>query len=153
MSKSTMYKAAKMFLYKNLKNKVNFRTISAYLQSIGFAVILYDRDCDNELLRKYNLLEYSKNIKGFTVFRKDFKAVFIDAHSCREEKLCVLLHEAAHIILGHIDQKDIQEARFMEMEADAFAYYVLHSPGRALISRLSFLLTWVLIFVFIMMSR
>lgn len=120
-----MYKAANKFR-KTLKRKIDFKTISTHLQSIGFSVIFYNQNTDNEILIKYGLVEFSRTVKGFTVYRKDFKAVFIDNSTSREEKLYVLLHETAHIVLGHIDKKDIQDSRFMEMEADAFAHEVLN---------------------------
>lgn len=123
---NSIYLTANKFKRKTLKNKVDFKTVSAYLQSIGFAVVLYNCNKDNDLLIKYDLVDFSKTVKGFTVYRKDFKAVFIDDSPAREEKLCVLIHETAHIVLGHIDKKDIQDARLMEMEADAFAHQVLY---------------------------
>lgn len=122
----SIYKTAKHFIKKDLKYDINFKTVSAYLQNIGFAIVPYTRDKDNEILVKYNLLEFSKTVRGFTVFRKDFKAVFIDSSIASEEKLCVLLHETAHIILNHIDKKDLKDERTLEMEADAFAYAVLN---------------------------
>ena len=121
-----MQTTANKFRKKDLKNDVNFKSVSTYLQSIGFPVVLYNRNNDNELLIKYNLLDFSRTVKGFTVFKKDFKAVFIDEDTSCEEKLYVLLHEVAHIVLGHIDKKNIKDARLMEMEADAFAYQLLY---------------------------
>lgn len=124
----SVYKTAEKFKNKSLKGNVNFKTASSYLQSIGFPVLFYNTGKDNELLVKYNLTELSKTVKGFTVCRKDFKAVFIDDSSPCEEKLYVLLHEAAHIVLGHMDKRDIKDGRLIEMEADAFAYAVLNPP-------------------------
>lgn len=127
-----MYKTADNFIKKDLKNNANFKTVSTYLQRRGFAVIMYGCDIDNEILAKYNLVEYSKTVKAFTVYSKDFKAVFVDDACACEEKLYVLLHETAHIVLGHIDKKDLQDSRFQEMEADAFAYSVLHPQNNHL---------------------
>ena len=126
MMNKNILRTARKFVCRELKNKVDFKTVSAYLQKIGFAVVLYDCNKDNDLLIKYDLVEFSKTVKGFTVYRKDFKAVFIDNNTACNEKLCVLLHETAHIILNHIEQKDVQDARHIEMEADYFAYQVLH---------------------------
>lgn len=113
------------FFLKELKGKVDFCSVRNYLSGKGFSVAFYNPEKDNDLLIKYNVLQFSKTVKGFTIFRKDFMAVFIDESISCEEKLYVLLHETGHIILGHIEKKNIQDERFMEMEADAFAYKAL----------------------------
>lgn len=117
---------ANYFVKKKLKNKVNFETVKSYLQSIGYAVIFYNSDKDNEILNKYDLTEFSKTVKGFTVFRKDLHAVFIDENSSCVQRLCSILHEVAHIELNHINEKNIKDSRIMEMEADVFAYHLLN---------------------------
>lgn len=119
-------KAANQFIKKELKNKVDFETVCEYLRTIGYAVIFYNSYKDNEILNKYDLTDFSKTVKAFTIFRKDLKAVFIDENSSCNDKICSLLHETAHIIFGHINEKNIKESRTMEMEADAFAYAVLN---------------------------
>jgi Zn-dependent peptidase ImmA (M78 family) len=118
--------SANYFIKRKLKNKVNFDTICEYLRTIGYAVIFYNSDKDNEILNKYDLTEFSKTVKAFTVFRKDLHAVFIDENSTCVQRLCSILHEVAHIELNHINEKNIKDSRIMEMESEFFAYHLLN---------------------------
>lgn len=120
-----MHKTAKK-LIKDVKGEISLKNMISYLQKTGYAVIFYTEDKDNNLLIKYNLTKHSKTVKAFTFISKDFKGVFINDDAPLENKLYSVLHEIGHIVMKHLSQKQTSNDRFIEMEADAFAYEVLN---------------------------
>ena len=125
--KNNVTLTAKNFIKKDLKKKIDFDTITEYLKTKGYIVVFYDKNKENELLDKLDLLDYSKTVSAFTVRRNDVKFIFIDSCASSEDKLYLLLHETGHILLNHMNTNELTvNLRLQEIEADAFTHEVLH---------------------------
>lgn len=71
------------------------------------------------------LEEYADSHQAFTVSHGKRKIVFINIKA--QDKLCSLLHETAHILLGHLKEDErISNKREQELQAEAFTYFVLN---------------------------
>lgn len=110
---------------RDLNGKVTTKAVTQYLQSIGYTVIFYQQGVENDFLLINNLVEYSKQVHAFTFCNDNCKIVFVDSAQSSDDVLCAILHEAAHILLGHMDCNVTQNKRYEEMQAEAFAYEVL----------------------------
>ena len=125
--KNKVIKTAKNFINKDLKKKIDFDTITEYLKTEGYIVVIYDKNGENELLDKLGLSDYSKTVSAFTVRKNDMKFIFIDSFASSEDKLYLLLHETGHILLNHMNTNELTvNLRLQEIEADAFTHEVLH---------------------------
>lgn len=119
-------KAAKRFVKISLKGNINFEAVSNYINKTGYTINFYNPGETNSLIEKYKLSDFSKSVHAFTVKTKDIKTVFIDISLSAENKMRALLHEAGHIVLGHMDvSSTIADRRLHDMQAEAFAYAVL----------------------------
>lgn len=124
---SNIIKSAKKFVRKELKYKVNFETITSYLQRTGYTVVFYNTACGNSVIESLGLSEYAKTVPAFTIQSKGTNAVFIDTTIPTADKLYSMLHETAHIYLKHLESdKTTCDSRRQEMEAEAFSYEVLN---------------------------
>lgn len=113
---------------RDLHGQVTIEAVIRYLQSIGYTVISYQSGVNNDYLIINDLVEYSKTVPAFTFCDDNNRFVFVDDTQSTDDKLYALLHETAHIILGHLDKKGISyNERLAEMQAEAFAYEVLNS--------------------------
>lgn len=118
-------KEAKKFI-KEIKCEVSFDAIKCYLNSCGYEVLFYNSDeqGDNSL-KEYKLYDYALTKMAFTVRKNKRKTIFINA--CNQNKLCSLIHEAAHMVLNHmLEDKHIANERLHELEAESFTHYVLN---------------------------
>lgn len=121
-----MTKIAIKFIKKELHGHTDAETVIAYIQRSGFSVIFYDLNKDRDTLKQCNVLEYCQTVNNFTVSRKSCHIVFICNKLPSEEKHIALIHEAAHIYLGHLNENvHISNERKNEAEAEAFTYAVL----------------------------
>lgn len=119
-------RTAHKFINKTLKGKTDVNAIIAYIGSKGYQINMYDNDEEKELIAKYELGKKVIISHAFTVDIEDTKAVFINNSLSSEGKKYAILHEASHIALGHLDNKDvIKSERLIEMQAEAFAYQLL----------------------------
>lgn len=119
-------KAAKKFAAHTLKGDINIETLVSYLHNQGYSVVFYNNESSHSMIIANNLVEYSKEVNGFTFCRYGDKFVFIKDELTDSHKLYTLLHETGHIILGHLrSDRFPQNDRLDEMEAEAFAYAVL----------------------------
>lgn len=127
----SVIKAAIKFIKKDLKKKIDFKTVSNALKSKGYNITFYDISKKNEIIDEYGLTDFSKSVEAFTIKKKDLRIVFINSKVSAEDKLNLLLHEAGHIVLNHVDTDVlIANGRLQEIEADTFAYTVLNTPKR-----------------------
>lgn len=119
-------KKAKKFAKHKVHWTVDCNAILSHLTSINYTVVYYNLSEPNELITGYKLTELSKRVSAFAVHHETEKFVFLRSDITEEKKLYALLHEAAHITLGHMDEDHIpKHKRLEEMEAEAFAYEVL----------------------------
>lgn len=120
-----IFKIAKHFKIHALHFNVNSESVIKYLNSIGYSVMFFDDITDNIIIG-YDVVEYAQKFKAFTLKEGKTKCVFINNSLSAYSMLCSLLHETAHIILGHLKDNHLpQNNRIDEMEAEAFAYLVL----------------------------
>ena len=124
-------KAAIKFIKKDIRKKVDFDSISAYLQKRGYTIIFYDVNSGHKLLEQLNLTEYAQKTQAFTVCSETASFIFIQSGVPSEDKLYLLLHETGHIVLKHLNSiKFTVNTRWQDIEADAFAYSVLNPPKK-----------------------
>ncbi len=111
---------------KNLNGEITVSSVTGYLDRIGYAVVLMNTEEGNELIKAYDLEEYSKGKKAFT-YVKDVRIVFVDNKLSYYDKLYSLLHELGHIIFNHLDDSvfPFSNKRLEEAEAEAFVYAVM----------------------------
>lgn len=117
---------AVLLLKKDLHGQVTINTITRYLQQKGFYVVFYSNDTENEFIKQNNLDDYSKTVQAFTFVEGDTRIVFVNNSLSHENMLYSMLHETAHIVLGHLQEHACDE-RLAEMQAEAFAYEILSS--------------------------
>lgn len=111
------------FVRKELRYEVTFYSVQEYLKRVGYQTAFHNSKNGDALIKTYNLSEYAKSVHAFTFKTNDCGIVFIDMSLPTEDKLYSLLHEAAHIYLNHLDNKNaIENTRLQEVEADTFAY-------------------------------
>lgn len=120
-----LQKTAKKFI-KKLKGTVTFDSVAEYLQSEGYAIIYYSSPECQALTEEYEMVNYIRSVNAFTYCCDSVKLVFINDKIPLNEMLCSILHESAHIFLGHMTTNPYAtDERRNEMEAEAFACAVL----------------------------
>lgn len=119
---------------RDLHGEVTIDAVTRYLQSIGYTVVFYQQGVDNDYLLINNLADYSNTVPAFTFCGNGNKYVFVDSSQSADDRLCSLLHEAGHILLGHVDKQSVTyNTRRAEMQAEAFAYAVLQPSSNKVI--------------------
>ena len=123
----TIKKAVKEIL-KFTKKRVDFVSVSSFLNGKGYAIVFYHPETGHKLLDELDLADYAKKVSAFTLQGDNNRFVFIKSDVPPEDKLYLLLHEAGHIVLNHLETNMLTvNKRFQDIEADAFAYMLLHS--------------------------
>lgn len=123
----TIKKAVKEIL-KFTKKRVDFVSVSSFLNGKGYAIIMYDADKGHKLIDELGLEEYSQKTQAFAVRDEINSLVFVRCTASPEDKLYLLLHITGHIVLNHLETNmSTVNTRFQDIEADAFAYMLLHS--------------------------
>lgn len=118
-------KTAKKFI-KQLNGVVTFDTVVDYLQKLGYTVIYYSSPECPLLVEEYSLYDYRNSVDAFTYISDSVKLVFINDDLPLHDMLCDILHESAHIYIGHLKSNPFATDSLQhEIEADAFAYAVL----------------------------
>ena len=126
MNNKTLIKAAKRFVRHDLKYHVNSKTILIYLRKTGYSVVFYEAEKGNSLITEYGLSDLSKTVNAITVCKGNNNFIFVRTGLSEEKLLYALIHETAHITLGHLSADRLPiDPRLEEMEAEAFAYTVL----------------------------
>ncbi len=117
-------------LYRRIKKKgITFEAVKDYAKRIGFSVLMYDSPEGKIEIEAYDLQELASKRKSF-VFDSKVKYIFITSAAQEYEKIFLLLHELGHVLLGHTSPHCVKDSFNCEMEADAFAYEVLHHTHR-----------------------
>ncbi len=112
-------------LRKTLKGNITLKTLSEYLQTLGYATVFFNTEEGDEILKAYGI--NPGNTNAFTYIGPT-RIVFVNANLHSQDKIYALLHELGHILLAHIgtDNIDLLNKRSSENEAEAFAYMVLN---------------------------
>lgn len=112
-------------LRKALHGQINFESLANHMESIGFAVILFNDA--NKLIKRYSLEETAKAKSAFTYVDKTSSLIFIRESLHANDKLLQLLHEIGHITLGHLKGNHLRVTEIAETEyqANHFAHLVL----------------------------
>lgn len=110
---------------RRYKGKIGIEDIVSEIEKCGYSTVFFNTKEGDEILAAYKI--EPNEVKGFTLCGA-VKAVFVDDRLSVFDKKCVLLHELAHIMLGHIGtgKPEYRDSTLMEIEADAFTYAVLH---------------------------
>lgn len=145
MNEKAIKRTAKKFI-KSLKRKVDFVSIEEHLKSkYNYKVIFFNTPAGDKEVLRYNLTEEANATDSFT-YSSTAKIIFINNNCSCDEKLYLLYHEAAHIVLKHIDYPRLSTKNkvLLDIEADVFAYNIIHPPklsrtGTALITTVVFL--------------
>lgn len=144
-------KTAKM-VRKEIKNQVTTESIIQYLQNLGYAVIFYNEN--NEILKQHSLTEYAKTVNAFTLRSENLKAVFIKEDLSEEDMRYSILHETSHIVLGHLEKREVlRNKRKEEMDAEVLAYNILTPSKSSRFLLISILLVFCLIFTISIFTR
>lgn len=119
-------KAVNKFIKRDLKGKTDLQSIVSYLNTNGYTVKLYQDEEEDALISLYDLNNKTKDIHAFTVVENNSKTVYLNDALPAENKKYSILHETAHIALGHLYSENIAvNDRLCEMQAEAFAYKLL----------------------------
>lgn len=118
-------KAAKKFI-RDLKGDISFNAVKRYLISKGYEVIFYNTDeLGDYLLKEFGVYDYALTKMAFTLRKNRRKFVFIN--DSNQNKLCSLIHEAAHEVFNHmLEDRHTANERIQELEAESFTHYVLN---------------------------
>lgn len=100
--------------------------IEEYMKTKGYTVMYMGTKSGEEELERFSIKGYARGKKAFT-YTKNAKLVFVDVRLHTTDKISLLLHELAHIELGHIGngRMVLQDSVRIDMEADALAYAVI----------------------------
>lgn len=134
-------------LYKKYKGELGIFEVVAEIESRGYNVIFFNTPDGDSILKAYGL--ECGNAKAFTYCAAS-KIVFVDSSLSQDRKFYALLHELGHIAMEHFGTNIIEltEPRLLDIEADAFAYSILHptKPYKARVLMTAFALTITLFF-------
>ena len=116
--------AVKKFIRK--VKKVDFINSEKFANSLGYDVDLFNIEIDTEKLKMYGAEKYAATHKAFTL--TSVHIIFISDRLSIQERLYLLLHEIAHILLGHIgDGKSYARDKILiDVEANSFVNEVLN---------------------------
>lgn len=124
-------KAANKFR-RQLKGIITFETVENRLKKTGYKVIFFNTPTGEAELERYHLTETARTTNAFT-YCSTAKIIFINNLLSAEDKLYALLHEAAHIILKHLDieRLSVHSSILLDIDADAFVHYLLNPQTAA----------------------
>lgn len=116
---------------KNIKGNKSFEAITEYLKTKGCTVSFFSESEREFLAEKHELERHIVRKDAFTVLEDDLIYIYIISKSSPEDKLYLLLHEAGHIELHHLEKSAMtSNSRIQDIEADTFVYMVLNPPKK-----------------------
>lgn len=124
-------KKEKAFCRKNGLRNIDYSSLSAAVEKLGFTVIEFNHILNStevqSLIDSLKLSDAVLRTRGFSYADSKFRLVFVHEDLTDEEKTIVLAHEAGHIVLGHLSSasiigRDVRE----EFEANEFAHFLLN---------------------------
>lgn len=114
-------------IIKKLNNDLSPENIISYLNSLGCTVAFTSTKEGKVLLTGLELDEPMSKYNALTYYNNSIKIVFVDDTIAKQDMLCSLLHEMAHIVLGHMEgHPSTRDKRQNEMEAEALVYLILN---------------------------
>lgn len=121
-------KRAAIKFYKLAGKKPTVKNVVSALQKLGYDVILFNTPQGDKLLISLGLSKDNITANAFTT-GGSARFVFLNNNISNSDKLYALLHEAGHIMLGHVGTDAIKWMDNCEMEsnANAFAAEVISS--------------------------
>lgn len=131
MKNKNISRTANKFI-KILKGEVEFSCIENYLLTkYGFKLIFFNTPSGDAELLRYGMVEKAKSTNAFS-YTGTAKIIFINNSVSSEDKLYLLLHETGHIVLEHFSNNKLllKNKLQLDIEADAFAYAVLHPSNK-----------------------
>ena len=120
-------KAARQYR-KELKNKIDLYNVTEYLKTKGHTVVFFNTPSGDEKIIAFDLKTEAETLKAFTCCEQnEISFVCVDNNLHNTDKLYLLLHETAHILLKHIgdSRSEYLNQYLAEIEAEAFVYDVL----------------------------
>lgn len=121
-------KTAACQLLCDLQEDINLPDLVHYAETkLDWLVVYYNTEKGDALIRNFdpNLSNFDKKEDGFCYKTVYGKYIFLDNNQNPEQKLCALVHEIGHILLGHLDEGKIQNRTQNEVETNVFVKYVL----------------------------
>ena len=118
---------------KKLKT-ITTDSVIKYLSSKKFTTLYIGTSQGDATLVSLGLLEYADR-KAFT-YSQNAKYVFVQNDLSDEEKRYLLLHELAHIELGHTDGGQILNSLQKERQAETYAHYIENPENSVTIGKL-----------------
>lgn len=118
------------FLEKCKINKLSMNLLDLNNLNLGFKILSYSEG--KEYIETFNLIEYSKNHRGFTTCFNGDMFIFYDNSLTSSERNFTIAHEIGHIVLWHTSNNNILGKsndetiqNQQEKESDVFAYSLL----------------------------
>lgn len=125
-------KRSAMKFYKMTGKKPTVQNVVSGLEQLGYGVILFNTPQGDELIESLGLDKDKNTTNAFTTGGAA-RFVFLNNNISSSDKLYALLHEAGHIMLGHVGTGAMKwlDSSTMESEANAFAAEVI-SPSSSI---------------------
>lgn len=133
-NKKEVHKVAKSFL-RSMGGSIKFIDLRYYLEKTGWKVYLYNgiNETGDSILKDMKLETYAMSLHSFLYCQGSYRLIFIRCQESEQEALYHLLHEIAHIQLGHVNYRleFVPATDQIEVEAQQFVQYALtHTPGK-----------------------
>ena len=125
-------KTAACRLLCDLQRDISLPELIHYTETrLEWQVVYYNTEKGDALLETFDqkLSKFDKKERGFCYKTIYGKYIFIDNDQNTEQKLCTLIHEIGHILLGHLVDGKLQNPTQNNVDADVFVKYVLY-PSR-----------------------
>lgn len=116
-------------LLENVGNKLTFENVVNYLdKNGGWKIVFSGTTAGDKYISDMALEKYAADNISVTVSNKSCRCIIINNSLSSEDKFHMLLHETAHILLGHIDKLMLlaQNSKLLDNEAEALVYFLQH---------------------------
>lgn len=114
---------------RSLKGKkLTYVNVEKVLKELGYSVVLFNTPSGNKEIERYNLTHKKNTLKAFT-YSSNARIVFIDGSLHSDDRLYLLLHELAHIVLGHVGDGKLTTRNqiLIDIEADSYVYSIIQN--------------------------
>lgn len=107
----------------NSSKVLSFEELSKVAVKLNYK-IFRPKNAESKVLSALDLQTEFSELSAFSVAKGDVKYIFVRSDIPNEVAAALLLHELAHIYLGHLE-KSVMPAESDEAEAELFVSYVL----------------------------
>ncbi len=137
--KNNIIIAAKTFALKELNGNLSIESLTEALERRNYKIIVFSDEDKKKLWQKYfSARDVDYPPRAFTELKpkrnkqnkgKVYLSDALDYDYNAETKLMILLHEVAHVVVGHADIPTNKKFNHLlgEIEANAFVYFVLNA--------------------------